>query len=51
LFVLKVLVLQNGEKIMDRIAHPMDRIITPTKKKDEEEEEEEEGEDGVWSRR
>jgi hypothetical protein len=43
------LVLQNGEKIMDRIAHLMDRIITPTKKKDEEEEEG--GEDGVWSRR
>jgi hypothetical protein len=47
LCVLKVLVLQNGEKIMDRIAHLMDRIITPTKKKDEEEG----GEDGVWSRR
>jgi hypothetical protein len=33
---------------MDRIAHPMDRIATPTKKKKYEEEG---GDDGEWSRR
>jgi hypothetical protein len=28
------LVLRNEEEIMDRIAHPMDRITTPTMKKE-----------------